>query len=109
MMDVEAACVLLHDAYERAAVEAGWQTQAASRKTWAEVPEANKATMRAAVGELLAAIEAAEAEAAVGDTSQCVICGQAIRRGRAIWYHPIEIQASWPHAHEAVPREREPA
>lgn len=43
----------MHDAYEKAAVGAGWETQQASRKAWAEVPEANKVTMRAAVRALL--------------------------------------------------------
>jgi hypothetical protein len=43
----------MHDAYEKAAVGAGWETQAASRKPWADVPEANKETMRAAVAALL--------------------------------------------------------
>lgn len=51
---VEAACEVMHDAYERAAVGAGWETNAASRKPWADVPEANKETMRAAVFALLA-------------------------------------------------------
>lgn len=51
--DVEVACVVMHDAYEAAARGAGWETQEASRKPWADVPEANKATMRAAVGALL--------------------------------------------------------
>ena len=51
---VEAACEVMHDAYEKAAVGAGWETQAASRKPWADVPEANKETMRAAVTALLA-------------------------------------------------------
>lgn len=51
--EVERACEVMHDAYERAAVGAGWETQTASRKPWADVPEANKATMRAAVGALL--------------------------------------------------------
>lgn len=50
---VEAACEVMHDAYERAAARAGWETQAASRKPWTDVPKANKATMRAAVGALL--------------------------------------------------------
>lgn len=50
---VEAACEVMHDAYERAAVGAGWETNPASRKPWSNVPEANKATMRAAVGALL--------------------------------------------------------
>lgn len=50
---VERACEVLHEAYEHAAVEAGWQTQARSRKPWGEVPEANKVTMRRAVRELL--------------------------------------------------------
>lgn len=50
---VEAGCVVMHDAYEKAAVGAGWETQQASRKPWADVPEANKVTMRAAVVALL--------------------------------------------------------
>lgn len=50
---VEHLCEVMHDAYERAAAGAGWETQEASRKPWAEVPEANKVTMRAAVGALL--------------------------------------------------------
>jgi hypothetical protein len=50
---VERCCEVMHDAYERAAVGAGWETQQASRKPWADVPEANKATMRAAVVALL--------------------------------------------------------
>lgn len=54
--DVEHACAVMHDAYEAAAVGAGWETQQASRKPWAEVPEANKTTMRAAVTALLAAL-----------------------------------------------------
>ena len=52
-VDIEAACEVMHDAYERAAVGAGWETQVASRKPWADVPEANKATMRVAVKALL--------------------------------------------------------
>lgn len=52
-MRVEAACEVMHDAYEKAAVGAGWETNPASRKPWADVPEANKATMRAAVGAVL--------------------------------------------------------
>jgi hypothetical protein len=43
----------MHDAYERAAVGAGWETNPASRKPWSDVPEANQATMRAAVTALL--------------------------------------------------------
>lgn len=50
---VEAACQVMHDAYESAATENGWETQAGSRKPWSEVPEENKATMRAAMSVLL--------------------------------------------------------
>ena len=46
---IEAACEVMHDAYEKAAAGAGWETNLASRKPWADVPEANKVTMRAAV------------------------------------------------------------
>lgn len=50
---IEQACEVMHDAYEAAAVGAGWETQQQSRKPWADVPEANKVTMRAAVAALL--------------------------------------------------------
>jgi hypothetical protein len=43
----------MHNAYETAAVKLGWETQEASRKTWDEVPEKNKETMRVAVGALI--------------------------------------------------------
>ena len=43
----------MHDAYEAAAAREGWETQERSRKPWAEVPDENKATMRAAVTALL--------------------------------------------------------
>jgi len=56
-LDVEQACEIMHDAYEKAAVGAGWETNPASRKPWADVPAANKTTMRAAVGTLLEACE----------------------------------------------------
>lgn len=46
---LEECCEVMHDAYEKAAVGAGWETNPASRKPWADVPEANKATMRRAV------------------------------------------------------------
>lgn len=52
---IETACVAMHDAYETAAVRHGWATQERSRKPWADVPEANKATMRDAVAAALAA------------------------------------------------------
>ena len=59
----ESVCESMHDAYERAATENGWETQERSRKPWADVPDANKATMRvavdAAVAALLAAVRAA--------------------------------------------------
>lgn len=51
--DVDALCMTFHDAYEAAAVEAGWETQERSRKPWAEVPEANKETMRATMRHFL--------------------------------------------------------
>lgn len=52
-VSIELLCEVMHDAYEQAALGAGWETQQASRKPWAEVPPANQATMRAAVEALL--------------------------------------------------------
>jgi hypothetical protein len=49
---VEQACEVMHDAYEKAALGTGWATNPESRKPWADVPEANKETMRASVGAL---------------------------------------------------------
>jgi len=51
---VEEVCELFHDAYEAAAVQAGWETQERSRVPWADVPEENKETMRATVRAVLA-------------------------------------------------------
>jgi hypothetical protein len=53
---IEYLCEVMHDAYETAAVEVGWETQARSRKPWADVPEANKRTMRLAVQAMLATL-----------------------------------------------------
>lgn len=64
---IERLCEVLHDAYEAAAVDQGWQTQQASRKPWAEVPEANKATMRAAVRAIVPAVLRDAADAAVAE------------------------------------------
>jgi hypothetical protein len=46
---VRAAAEAAHDAYERRAAEVGWETQARSRVAWADVPEANKRAMYAAM------------------------------------------------------------
>ena len=54
---IERYCEIMHDAYEKAAVKEGWKTQSHSRKPWAEVPEENKQTMRAAVRALVDVIE----------------------------------------------------
>lgn len=48
-VEVEIACEIMHDAYELAAMQAGWETNKLSRVPWSQVPEANKVTMRKAV------------------------------------------------------------
>jgi hypothetical protein len=50
---IDDLCKVLHDAYETAAIVQGWNTNPESQKPWVDVPEANKATMRYAVTELL--------------------------------------------------------
>jgi len=55
---VEHLAKVQHDAYETAAVVSGWETQADSRKPWADVPEANKRTMRSSITALLAELVA---------------------------------------------------
>lgn len=81
---VEAACEVMHDAYEAAATREGWETQERSRKPWGDVPEANKATMRAAVAALLDSPAMrdllAEAKADVGDRF-----ASWVRRSRSFW------------------------
>ena len=54
--NVERLCEVMHDAYERAAVLEGWDTNPESATAWAHVPEANKRTMRVAVAAMLAAL-----------------------------------------------------
>lgn len=67
---IEYCCEVMHDAYERAAVGAGWETQKASRKPWSDVPEANKVTMRAAVGALLVYVDADQPNLGLATTRQ---------------------------------------
>lgn len=43
-----------HEAYEALAPSFGWETQAASRTTWEQVPESNRSTMIATAAEVLA-------------------------------------------------------
>lgn len=50
---IERLCRVQHEAYEEAALREGWKTQEASRKPWDEVPEENKATMRASMKAVL--------------------------------------------------------
>jgi hypothetical protein len=50
---VDRLCLVMHNAYEAAAAREGWETQERSRRPWAEVPAANKATMRVAVEAML--------------------------------------------------------
>jgi hypothetical protein len=54
----DSLCEIMHDAYEAAAAGSGWVTNPASRKPWADVPEANKAATWAAVSALVAAVRA---------------------------------------------------
>lgn len=57
---LDAACEVMHDAYEDAAHRFGWDSQVGAIP-WAEVPEANKATMRVAVRALMAHLAASPA------------------------------------------------
>jgi len=52
--DIERLCAIHHDAYEAAASARGWATNLDCRCSWADLPEANKDTMRAAMRVLLA-------------------------------------------------------
>lgn len=59
----------MHDAYEARAAEVGWETQARSRVAWADVPEANKQAMYAAVDAALAVVaDWLAAQPLVGDS-----------------------------------------
>jgi len=60
----------MHDAYEAAAERHGWSTQARSRKPWADVPEANKATMREAVAAVLPVVRQQIADEIESDLKQ---------------------------------------
>lgn len=52
---------LFHETYERLAPAFGYQTREASRKPWADVPEQNKRLMVAVCGEILSALQQAQA------------------------------------------------
>lgn len=56
--ELDRLCEVMHDAYEREADRVGWATNPTSRRPWADVPESNKASMRAAVVALLSDLNA---------------------------------------------------
>ena len=58
---LEQLCEEMHDRYEKAAIGTGWETNPESCKPWSDVPEANKATMRAAIGPIADRIAELEA------------------------------------------------
>jgi hypothetical protein len=69
-----------HEAYERLAPSFGYETREASAKPWAEVPEQNRALMRAVVAEvMIPALEAAERER---DDAQALLAD--CQRGRRV-------------------------
>lgn len=72
---VERLAEASHDAYEAAAIEAGWETQQRSRKPWADVPEANKATVRVTIRAVLAALGASEQTGPNGGQGEAVRAG----------------------------------
>lgn len=51
--EIDKACEVMHNAYELAAYEAGWDTNPRSQVAWSDVPEANKIAMRAGVTALI--------------------------------------------------------
>lgn len=53
---VEAMARAGHDEYERVAPEYGWGTQEQTRVPWDDLPESNRAVMRAAYGAALRAL-----------------------------------------------------
>lgn len=70
-VDIEWLCQVGHVTYEVAAAESGWDTQQASRKPWAEVPESNKKAMRASVRAILAALGHEQPAGTVDITCAC--------------------------------------
>lgn len=69
---LERLCEVLHDAYEAAAAQEGWSTQAASRRAWADVPPANQRTMRRAVMALLEAVDADESRTPLAELQAAI-------------------------------------
>jgi hypothetical protein len=89
---IEKACEVMHDAYEKAAVGAGWETQQSSRKPWSDVPEANKATMRAAVSALLTWLQPSP-----GDVPLRIRIEELANNPHTVLSQGREVPAIWPH------------
>lgn len=54
---IEYLCAQQHAAYEQAALLEGWETHRDSQGAWAQVPDANKATMRTSMDTVLRELE----------------------------------------------------
>jgi hypothetical protein len=94
---VDECSEVLHDAYERAAVVHGWETNPASRhKPWADVPDANKATMRTAVRILLGFVAARVFETLLDDWEYGDCPGSKIKVGnQEVWLYTRENVRLW--------------
>lgn len=62
---IDRCAAAAHYAYESAALDAGWETNPASRVPWNDVPASNKAATRAAAAAVLSAV----------DWTPCTECG----------------------------------
>ena len=62
---IDRCAAAAHYAYESAALDAGWETNPASRVPWNDVPASNKAATRAAATAVLSAVDLSDHDRAV--------------------------------------------
>lgn len=106
--DLDLLCRVMHDAYEAKAAEVGWSSNPESRVEWAEVPESNKAAMRAGVRALLAHLD--ENGQLIADTDRsCLWCGANIAWLHGGWTHveSLLMFCDGPDGHMAAPIEED--
>lgn len=84
---IDRCAAAAHYAYESAALDAGWETNPASRVPWNDVPASNKAATRAAAAAVLSAVDLSDHDRAVARAAQprpdhdyCAWCGWSRER-----------------------------
>jgi hypothetical protein len=91
--EIDRLAAVMHDAYERAAMAIGWETQERSRVPWPEVPEANRIATRAGVLALLDELQATAEDRMTNAEATSMLMTVLVASGATEVFIPARLRA----------------